>query len=130
MTQRKFVAAPEELNDEDRSKLLVWYVKKRNRGDLPRISKPDLRRLMEACLIWHRSRGITRVDWYATVQQWVVKQAELDGFRPAKSRRSPQSTAKQTSFWEGQAREDKNAAEANLERLGDLLTDGSREGSK
>ena len=87
MSKRQETEAPEKLESYQIKDLKAWYSESVKKGDLPQCTVDDLRRMVEACFRYHRSRGIKRVSWYATVQNWVIKQAEIDGFRPKKTRR-------------------------------------------
>ena len=76
--------APETLEKPERKKLVEWVRKKVDLGDLPPHYKniPEIRRKMEECLRWHVMNGVQRVNWYATVQNWVVQGAKFEGWKP------------------------------------------------
>jgi len=76
--------APETLEKPERAKLVEWTRKKVTQGDLPPHYKnvPEIRRKMEECLRWHVMNGVQRVNWYATVQNWLTQGAKFEGWKP------------------------------------------------
>ena len=57
---------PEPENFKISDSLKLWSKKKG-------ISFDQLESYIEACLIWHASKGNKYVDWSRTIQNWIIK---------------------------------------------------------
>jgi hypothetical protein len=97
MTRRRLPVspAPEDMSDEDKLRLWTWHVKTwPSAYRLPngKLDTNGLRRFLrdeiDDCLDWHRSSGVLRADWLATVRRWIRKTHDRDGF----ARREPKSS--------------------------------------
>lgn len=61
--------APEGLTEIDAQRMLLWA-----RSQYKGITSRDVRELTEECFDWHRANGKQRVDWVATVRNWIRKE--------------------------------------------------------
>lgn len=65
---------PEDLEPEQRAKLIEWVKQRQGRGEFDWIDARELRREVDACLAHHGSTGNKHgySDWYRVCQRWLV----------------------------------------------------------
>lgn len=80
MAKKKGTTAPDDLDRDQQQRLWDWNVSQRGFG----LSKPELRRLVDACLDHHGSKGTEFVDWVRACQTWIRR--EVEDYGPQRGR--------------------------------------------
>lgn len=76
-TKRSKTTAPADLTPEEKRALLDWVRAPASRRGLDRADLvPHLRKLVDACLDFHRAKGNLQADWLATCRTWIRNEAD------------------------------------------------------